>query len=69
MKLLYWVLLWSVVAAIFFNLFAALYYLITKKGHHLSVVMSLRWRVLLSLTLIGLLVLGAFMGWVQPHTL
>jgi hypothetical protein len=62
-------LLLAVFAAIVISLFRALYFLVseTKPSHH--IVNALAVRVLLSVLLVGLLLIGFFSGQLQPHGL
>jgi len=52
---------------VIFNLGQALYYMMTDKGRTNRTVWALTRRIALSLVLIGMVVLGIWMGWLQPH--
>ncbi len=52
---------------VIFELFQALYYMFTDKGESKRTVWALTRRITLSLILFGLIVLGLYMGWLQPH--
>jgi succinate dehydrogenase/fumarate reductase cytochrome b subunit len=54
-------------AVIVFNLGAGLYYLLVDRGQTKRTVRALSWRVGLSVTLVGLVVLGIATGVIQPH--
>ncbi|MFT4249348.1 MAG: twin transmembrane helix small protein [Pseudomonas sp.] len=53
--------------AIVWNLGAGLYYLLTDRGRTRRTVRALSWRIGLSVTLIVLVVLGIYGGWIRPH--
>lgn len=52
---------------VIFNLGQALYYMMTDKGRTNRTVWALTRRIALSLVLIAMVVLGIWMGWLQPH--
>jgi len=52
---------------VIFNLGQALYFMLTDKGRSTRTVWALTRRIGLSIVLIGLVVLGIWMGWLQPH--
>jgi succinate dehydrogenase/fumarate reductase cytochrome b subunit len=54
-------------AVIIYNLGAGLYYMMVDKGGSDRVVKALTRRIALSVGLILLVVLGIWMGWIQPH--
>jgi succinate dehydrogenase/fumarate reductase cytochrome b subunit len=53
--------------AIVWNLGAGLYYLLNDRGETRRTVRALTWRIGLSVTLILLVVLGIYAGWIKPH--
>lgn len=55
--------------AILFTLFRALYFLAIGDTNSKKTVNSLSWRIGLSIALFVLIVIGIFMGWVEPHGL
>ncbi len=66
LKWLVFLLLLSIV----FFLFRGLFFLVQKKeGNEKALVHSLAMRVFLCALLVGVLVVGAKMGWIQPHAL
>ena len=52
---------------ILWNLGAGLYYMLVDKGQTKRTVNALTRRIALSVTLILLLVLAIWMGWITPH--
>jgi succinate dehydrogenase/fumarate reductase cytochrome b subunit len=52
---------------ILWNLGAGLYYMMVDKGQSKRTVNALTRRIALSMTLILMLVLAIYMGWVTPH--
>ena len=50
-----------------FNLGQALYYMMTDKDNDRRMAWALTRRIALSLLLIGMVVFGIWMGWLQPH--
>ena len=52
---------------IVYNLGAGLYYMMVDKGGKDRMVRSLTWRIGLSVVLIGIIALGIWTGWIQPH--
>ncbi len=48
---------------------SALFHLMSSKGNSNSLLKSLTWRIGLSVFLFALLMLGARLGWIQPHGL
>lgn len=52
---------------VIFNLGQALYFMLSDKGRSNRTVWALTRRIGLSLVLIGMVVLGIWMGWLQPH--
>jgi len=52
---------------ILYNLGAGLYYMMVDKGESDRMVRSLTWRIGLSVTLIVLIGIGIWTGWIQPH--
>jgi len=52
---------------IIWNLGAGLYYLMVDRSQSKRTVKALTWRVGLSVTLIGLIIIGIFSGWIVPH--
>lgn len=53
--------------AIVYNLGAGLYYMMVDKGGSDRVVKALTRRIALSVGLILVVILGIWMGWIQPH--
>lgn len=53
--------------AILYNLGVALYYLYFDKGKTHRTVRALSWRIGLSIGLVLLIVLGVFLGFIEPH--
>ena len=58
-----------VMLAILFTLFRALYFLTKGTKDSNKTVNSLSWRIGLSIALFGLILLGNYMGWIEPHGL
>lgn len=56
-----------VLLVVIFELFQALYFMIKDKGQGKRTVWALTRRIGLSLILLGLIVLGLWMGWINPH--
>jgi succinate dehydrogenase/fumarate reductase cytochrome b subunit len=54
---------------ILYNLGAGLYYMMVDKGESDRMVRSLTWRIGLSVTLIVLIGIGIWTGWIQPHNI
>jgi len=54
---------------VFFYLARASYALVTQKDKGKTMAQHLSWRIGLSLLIFALLMLGFFMGWLQPHSL
>ncbi len=54
---------------IVWNLGAGLYYLLTDRGQSNRTVNALTWRIVLSVGLILLVILGIYTGWIKPHGL
>jgi succinate dehydrogenase/fumarate reductase cytochrome b subunit len=54
---------------IVYNLGAGLYYMMVDKGENDRMVRSLTWRIGLSVTLIVVIGIGIWTGWIQPHGL
>ncbi|HEX7341876.1 MAG TPA: twin transmembrane helix small protein [Rhodanobacteraceae bacterium] len=52
---------------VIFNLGQALYYMMKDKGRTNRTVWALTRRIGLSIVLIGMVALGIWMGWLQPH--
>jgi hypothetical protein len=46
---------------------SALFYMLSPKKAPETMAKALTWRIALSLTLFVLLLLGFYLGWVQPH--
>lgn len=67
MHSVYKVILVIVLLVVIFELFQALYFMIKDKGRGKRTVWALTRRISLSLILLGLIVLGLWMGWISPH--
>ncbi len=67
METIYKVALVVMLFVVIFNLGQALYFMLTDKGRSTRTVWALTRRIGLSIVLIGLVVLGIWMGWLQPH--
>jgi cytochrome bd-type quinol oxidase subunit 2 len=52
---------------VIFSLAQALYYMMTDKDNDRRMAWALTRRIALSLLLIGMVVFGIWMGWLQPH--
>jgi hypothetical protein len=52
---------------IFYCLGSALFYMLSRKKKSNGMARALTWRIILSVSLFLLLILGAYMGWIQPH--
>jgi TRAP-type C4-dicarboxylate transport system permease large subunit len=52
---------------VLYSLGSGLYYLVKDEGKTKRAVKSLTWRIVLSLSLFLLLVIGYLAGWWQPH--
>lgn len=64
------ILIGLLMAAILFNLFRGLYFLVKDQNSEKSrVVVSLKWRVIYSIALVVLLVYGFMTGEIKPHGL
>ncbi|PIV34759.1 MAG: DUF2909 domain-containing protein [Lysobacterales bacterium CG02_land_8_20_14_3_00_62_12] len=57
----------GVFLVILYNLGAGLYYLLVDKGRTDRTVNALTRRIAISLGLILMIALAAWMGWIQPH--
>jgi len=57
----------SLLIFIVVSLFTALYRLNSEKGDSSKVLKALTVRIALSVLLFGLLMLGSWLGWIQPH--
>jgi len=55
--------------AILFSLFRALYFLAIGGSDPKKTVNNLSWRIGLSIALFVFIVVGIFMGWIEPHGL
>jgi len=53
---------------IIWNLGAGLYYLMVDRSQSKRTVKALTWRIGVSVTLIGLIIIGIFSGWIVPHS-
>lgn len=49
------------------SLFSGLYFLVRDPGHQKRTVKALTYRIGLSVALLLLLIISAFMGWIKPH--
>ncbi|HET7268421.1 MAG TPA: twin transmembrane helix small protein [Oleiagrimonas sp.] len=67
METVYKIALVVMLFVVIFNLGQALYYMMTDKGRTNRTVWALTRRIALSLVLIAMVVLGIWMGWLQPH--
>lgn len=67
METIYKVALVVMLFVVIFSLGQALYFMLTDKGRSNRTVWALTRRVGLSIVLIALVVLGIWMGWLQPH--
>lgn len=63
----YKILLLIVLAAVIFELFQALYFMMKDRGEGNRTVKALTWRVSTQLLLVALIVLGWWMGWLDLH--
>ena len=61
------IILIALLLVIIASLFSALYFLLKDPGSSTRVVKMLAVRVGLSLFVMGLLFIGSWLGWVQPH--
>lgn len=52
---------------VIFNLGQALYFMLTERKRSSRTVWALTRRIALSFVLIGMVVLGIWMGWLSPH--
>lgn len=57
----------GVLILIVWNLGAGLYYMLVDKGQTKRAVNALSKRIALSVGLILLVILGIYMGWIEPH--
>ena len=57
----------AVFLAVIYNLGAALFHMMTDKGHSGKMAKSLTWRIGLSVGLILLVILGIFTGFIDMH--
>ncbi|HET7299407.1 MAG TPA: twin transmembrane helix small protein [Oleiagrimonas sp.] len=67
METIYKIALVVMLFVVIFNLGQALYFMMTDKGKSNRTVWALTRRIGLSIILIGMVVLGIWMGWLQPH--
>lgn len=67
METIYKIALVVMLFVVIFNLGQALYFMMTDKGKSNRTVWALTRRIGLSILLIGMVVLGIWMGWLQPH--
>lgn len=67
METIYKIALVVMLFVVIFNLGQALYFMMTDKGKSNRTVWALTRRIGLSIVLIGMVVLGIWMGWLQPH--
>lgn len=58
-----------VLLVVIFSLGQALYFMMTDKHDDKRMAWALTRRIALSLLLIGMVVFGIWMGWLQPHGL
>lgn len=63
----YKILLIVVLLAVIFELFQALYFLFKDTRESKRTAWALTRRVILQVLLVGLIVLGIWMGWLNPH--
>lgn len=67
METIYKIALVVMLFVVIFNLGQALYFMMTDKGKSNRTVWALTRRIGLSIVLIGMVVLGIWIGWLQPH--
>ncbi len=67
METIYKIALVVMLFVVIFNLGQALYFMMTDKGKSSRTVWALTRRIGLSIVLIAMVVLGIWMGWLQPH--
>lgn len=67
MQTLYHYALVLMLLAVLFNLGQALWFMMVDSGASRRSAWALTRRVGLSVALVGMVVLGVFMGWIQPH--
>jgi cytochrome bd-type quinol oxidase subunit 2 len=67
MHSVYKIILVIVLLVVIFELFQALYFMIRDKGESGRTVWALTRRIGLSVILFGMIVLGIWMGWLNPH--
>jgi len=53
--------------AVVSSLFSGLFFLVRDKSNSTRTVRSLTWRIGISLALFVLLLIGAAVGWIEPH--
>ncbi|HVA56123.1 MAG TPA: twin transmembrane helix small protein [Gammaproteobacteria bacterium] len=58
-----------ILSAIIVSLFSGMYYLLRDRGQSTRMVKALTVRIVLSLILFALLMLGYWAGWLHPHGL
>jgi hypothetical protein len=52
---------------IIYCLGSAMYFMLSGKSHPTSMAKALTWRVILSLCVFLLLMIGFYLGWLTPH--
>lgn len=57
----------TLLVLIFISLASGLWYLWRGNENSTQVVKSLTWRIGLSIALFALLIIGMWLGWIQPH--
>ena len=67
METVYKIALVVVLLVVFFSLGQALFFMMTDKDDDKRTVWALTRRIGLSLVLIGMVILGIWMGWLHPH--
>lgn len=54
-------------AAVVSSLFSGLFFLLRDRSNSTRTVRSLTWRIGISLALFVVLLIGAALGWIEPH--
>ena len=65
--MLFKILVLLLLAAVVSSLFSGLFFLLRDRSNSTRTVRSLTWRIGISLALFVLLLIGAALGWIEPH--
>lgn len=59
--------IFTLLLTIFYCLGSALFYMLSRKNTPEKMAKALTWRIGLSISLFLLLLMGFYLGWIQPH--